>query len=60
MTEKAVEMHSTPNTAAEYEAAIDQCLERMHRLREQIDRDQAEIDRLRAQTQTKLAELAGN
>jgi hypothetical protein len=39
---------------AEYGAAIDRCLAQMRRLREQMDRDQAEIDRLKAETQAIL------
>jgi hypothetical protein len=47
----------TLKTAADYEAAIDQCLAEMQRLREKMDRDQADIDRLKAETRAILAKL---
>ena len=44
-------------TAADYEAAIEGCLTQMRQLRERMDRDQAEIDRLKAETRALLAQL---
>lgn len=44
-------------TRADYKAAIEQCLAEMQRLHEQMERDQEDIDRLRAETKTLLAEL---
>jgi hypothetical protein len=44
-------------TPADYEAAIDRCLAQMRRLREKMDRDQAEIDRLKAETRAILEQL---
>jgi hypothetical protein len=47
----------TPQTASDYEAAIDQCLAQMAHLREQMDKDQLEIDRLRVETREMVAKL---
>jgi Tfp pilus assembly protein PilN len=47
----------TLKTAADYEAAIDQCLTEIQRLREKMDKDQADIDRLKAETRAILARL---
>ncbi len=44
-------------TAADYEAAFAECLSQMQQMRERIDRDQAEIDRLKAETRAVLAQL---
>ena len=44
-------------TRADYQAAIEQCLAEMQRLHEQMERDQEDIDRLRAATQALLAAL---
>jgi hypothetical protein len=44
-------------TPADYEAAIDQCLVEMQRLHEPMERDQEDIDRLRAETKALLAAL---
>jgi len=44
-------------TRADYKAAIEQCLAEMQRLHEQMERDQEDIDRLRAETKTLLAAL---
>jgi hypothetical protein len=46
---------TAPKTSAEYEAAIEQCLAEMERLQQQIKRDQAEIDSLKAETRAILA-----
>ncbi len=46
-----------PKTDKEYKAAIDQCFAQIERMREQIARDQMEIDRLKAETRAILAEL---
>ena len=44
-------------TSADYEAAIEQCLAKMQRLREQMESDQKDIDRMRTETKLLLAEL---
>ena len=44
-------------TRADYQAAIEQCLAEMQRLHEQMERDQEDIDRLRAETKALLAAL---
>ena len=44
-------------TRADYKAAIEQCLTVMQRLHEQMERDQEDIDRLRAETKALLDEL---
>jgi hypothetical protein len=44
-------------TRADYEAAIEQCLTEMQRLHAQMERDQEDIDRLRAETKALLAAL---
>jgi uncharacterized protein (DUF3084 family) len=41
---------------AEYEAAIEECLQEIRRLNEQMRTDQAAIDRLKAETQQLKAE----
>lgn len=46
----------TPETDAEYIAAIDEMLGEMDRLNEQMRRDQAETDRLRAETEAIIAQ----
>ena len=47
----------SPQTDAEYELAIEHCLEEMKRLRVQMNADQVDIDRLRMETQAILTEL---
>ncbi|MBI1924494.1 hypothetical protein HYR99_09610 [Candidatus Poribacteria bacterium] len=47
----------TLETAADYEAAIEQCLAEMKRLNEQLKQDQADIDRLKAETRAMLAKM---
>ncbi len=49
----------TPSSedAAQLQLAIAQCLTEIAQLREQMSRDQIEIDRSRTRTQTLLAEL---
>lgn len=47
----------TLKTRADYKAAIEQCLTEMHRLHEQMARDQEDMDRLRAETKARLAAL---
>ena len=49
-------MQTTPQTDAEYEAAIEQMLSEMKHLRTMMDSDQAEIDRLKVETQALKAE----
>jgi hypothetical protein len=44
-------------TRADYKAAIEQCLTEMQRLHEHMERDQEDIDRLRAETRALLAAL---
>ena len=44
-------------TRADYQAAIEQYLTEMQRLHEQMERDQEDIDRLRAETKALLAAL---
>ena len=44
-------------TDADYEAAVEQFLVRMRALREQMERDQSEIDRLKEETRGILARL---
>ena len=44
-------------TTADYEAATDRCLARMRHLREQMEQDQAELDRLKAETRAILEQL---
>jgi len=56
MAEKATQQPAL-QTAADFEAATDQCLAQIARLREQMDRDQAKIDRLKAETRTILVQL---
>jgi Tfp pilus assembly protein PilN len=48
---------NVPGTNENDEAAIEQCWAELQRLRKQIDADQAEIDRLKAETQAMLASL---
>ncbi len=47
---------SAPQTEAEYEAALTQLLSAMQGLREQMDQDQIEIERLKADNRTLKAE----
>ena len=47
----------SPRTRADYKAAIEQCLIVMQRLHEQMERDEEDIDRLRAETKALLATL---
>jgi hypothetical protein len=44
-------------TRSQYKAATDECLKEMKRLQEQMDADQAEIDRLREGTRLLLAQM---
>jgi hypothetical protein len=46
----------TPQTEAEYEAAFAQLLSEMQRIREQMDSDQADIERLKAERYSLKAE----
>jgi hypothetical protein len=45
-----VSAHSAPKTAAEYKAAIEDLLGEMQRLNDQMQGDQAVIERLKAET----------
>lgn len=44
-------------TVTDYEAAIEHCLTEIERLNEQMQKDQADIDRLKAETRAMLAKL---
>ena len=56
MVESTLDLLS-PQTEAEYEMAIEHYLDEMKRIREQMNEDQDDIDRLKAETQAILAEL---
>jgi peptidoglycan hydrolase CwlO-like protein len=49
-------LQPAPRTAAEYEAAIEQMLTEMQRLNQQMQKDQADIDRLSAEIAALKAE----
>jgi cell division protein FtsB len=49
---------TAPETAAEYEAALDQMLAEMRLLNEQMQKDRVDIDRLKAETHALKAESA--
>ena len=51
-----VSTQPVPQTDAEYEAAFAQLLSEMQHLREQMDRDQTDIEWLKAETQNLKAE----
>ena len=51
MDEKVL-AQSTPETDADYEAAIEQYLAEMRRLNEQMKNDRRDIERLKAETET--------
>jgi hypothetical protein len=51
-----VSVQSTPQTANEYEAMIEQLLSEMTRLNEQMVNDRTEIDRLRIESSVIKAE----
>jgi hypothetical protein len=44
-----ISAHPAPKTTAEYKAAIEDLLGEMHRLNEQMQRDQAVIERLKVE-----------
>lgn len=46
-----------PETDEELIAAMDDCFEQIKRLREEMDKDQADIDRLKNETRTLLTQL---
>jgi hypothetical protein len=46
-----------PQTDEESMTAIDQCFEQIVRLREQMDKDQTDIERLKDETRSILAQL---
>jgi hypothetical protein len=50
--EETVSSPPTPQTAAEYEAAIETLLAEMRRLNQRMRDDQAVIDRLKAEAET--------
>lgn len=47
----------TPQTDDELKAAIDRCFAEMRRLRALMEKDQTDIDRLKAETRAILAQL---
>jgi hypothetical protein len=47
-----------PQSAVEYEVAVDECLAQMDRIRQQISRDEVEITRLKTETRALLAKLS--
>lgn len=51
------ERQSAPQTAAEYEQAVEQILAEARRLSERARQDQADIERLRAQSAPLRAEI---
>lgn len=55
--EDALTTSPAAEDAAQFQLAIAQCLAEVDYLREQMSRDQGEIDRSRARTRTLLAEL---
>jgi hypothetical protein len=57
MTEETATLEAMPKADAEYEAAIDNLITEMKRIREQMAHDQREIERLRAETCAILAQL---
>ena len=56
MVEEKVLSQLTLKTAADYKAAIEQCLAEMNRLQEQMGKDRADIERLKAETRVIKAE----
>ena len=48
--ENTITTEGSLKTPADYEAVIEQCLADMQHLHEQMERDQEDIDRLRAET----------
>ena len=56
MPEMTVE-RETSQTEAEYETLLQRCLDEMPRYRRQMEEEQQEIDRLKAETQALLTEL---
>jgi hypothetical protein len=55
--EDALTIKSSTEEAAQLQLAITQCLTEVDHLREQMSRDQMEIDRSRTRTRALLAEL---
>ncbi len=55
--EDTLTIHPPLEDAAQFQAAITQCLIEVDHLREQMSRDQMEIDRSRMRTRFLLAEL---
>lgn len=48
---------STDDEAADYQAAVIECIQKVDHLQQQMDEEQKEIDRLRAETREILARL---
>jgi hypothetical protein len=57
MMEETAHTQQELEAAAAYEAAVTQYLTEMQHLNEQMQKDQAEIDRLKAETREMLARL---
>jgi molecular chaperone GrpE (heat shock protein) len=57
MAMKMATLEIPANEAGRYEAAIKDLFGRMDRLRRQMKRDQADIEKSRKRTRTKLAEI---
>lgn len=55
--ESAAPLEVTPKADAEYEAAVDNLIAEMKRIREKMADDQREIERLRAETRAILAQM---
>lgn len=55
--DKSLPMDSNREEAQTIEAAIDECLAKMQRANEQMDKDQTEIDRLKSETRSILEKL---
>ena len=57
MMREANTFDSTDDEAADYKAAVIECIQKVDHLQQQMDEDQKEIDRLRAETREILARL---
>ena len=57
--EKTIEVKLTGNEAAQIEAVIDKCHERLVRIFKQMKKDQTEIEKLGARTRARLARMKG-
>lgn len=57
MTTKSLTLEVPKAEAAKMDAAIKECISEMERARKRMKNDQAEIDRLKAQTRAMLAQM---